>query len=255
MMFTGSIILLGIAATYATSVGFYFVIQTLMDEQNGVNVGDNVFTNIVVSVVATYGLYFLMSFLYLDPWHMFTSFAQYFVLIPAYVCTLNIFAFCNTHDVTWGTKGDNEQKMDLGSAVVKKEAGKDVVEIEMPAEQLDIDSGYEEALFNLRERREVPEEGPSVVTVTQDYYREIRTRVVLVWMVSNALLAMIVTQIFGTKNTGTNGYLKFILWSVAALSFFRGLGSFAYLLQSIIKYISNSRVRAMNRKGFTGGKI
>lgn len=255
VMFTGSIVLLAIATAYATSVGLYFVIETMIQQANGVDIGNNVFTNIVVSVVSTYGLYFVMSFLYLDPWHMFTSFAQYFLLVPAYVCTLNIFAFCNTHDVTWGTKGDNEQKMDLGSAVVKKEAGKDVVEIEMPAEQLDIDSGYEEALFNLRERRQIPEEGPSIVTITQDYYREIRTRVVLVWMTANALLAMIITQIFGIQSTGTNGYLKFILWSVAALSFFRGLGSLAYLIQTVVKYMSNTKVRAMNRKGFTGGKI
>ena len=58
-----------------------------------------------------------MSFLYLDPWHMFTSSGQYFLLLPSYICTLQVYAFCNTHDVTWGTKGDNVIHTDLGAAM------------------------------------------------------------------------------------------------------------------------------------------
>ena len=81
-----------------------------------------------------------MSFLYLDPWHMFTSSAQYFALLPGYICTLQVYAFCNAHDVTWGTKGDNVLKTDLGVAKISKDG---TVEVEMPSEQLDIDSGYD----------------------------------------------------------------------------------------------------------------
>ena len=153
-LFMGSMILLGLVAAYASACGLYFVIKTAMLEGNGVQVGNNVFTTIVVSLASTYGLYVLMSFLYMDPWHVFTSGVQYFLLVPAYLCTLQIYAFCNTHDVTWGTKGDDEPKMDLGSAIVKAEAGKDIVEIEIPSEQLeDTDSGYGDALTNLRETR------------------------------------------------------------------------------------------------------
>ncbi|KAK5020064.1 Chitin synthase, class 2, partial [Cryomyces antarcticus] len=95
-----------------------------------------------------------MSFLYLDPWHMFTSSAQYFALLPSYICTLQVYAFCNAHDVTWGTKGDNVINTDLGAAKASKNG---TVEIDMPSEQLDIDSGYDEALRNLRDRIEVPQ--------------------------------------------------------------------------------------------------
>ncbi|ANB12885.1 chitin synthase CHS2 [Sugiyamaella lignohabitans] len=247
-LFMTCMILLSIVSAFATGCGLYFVIETLRNSGDGVTVGNNVFTTIIVSLASTYGLYALMSFLYFDPWHVFTSSLQYFFLLPSYVCTLQIYAFCNTHDVTWGTKGDNEQKMDLGSAVVKTEAGKDVVEIEMPSEQLDIDSGYEEALHNLRERTRIPEAPANQLTVQQDYYREVRTRVVLVWMISNALLAMIMTQVFGLDSTNNNVYLKIILWSVAGLALFRAIGSSAYLVQSGVKYLSETKNRTMNRR-------
>jgi hypothetical protein len=48
---------------------------------------------------------------------------------PAYVNVLSIFAMCNTHDLTWGTKADNEAPVeDLGSV---KGSGKEV-EIMLP---------------------------------------------------------------------------------------------------------------------------
>lgn len=252
-LFIGSMALLGLVGAYAVGCGFYFVIRTVNESQDGqASLGNNVFTNIVVSMASTYGLYIVMSILYLDPWHIVTSSVQYFLLVPAYICTLQIYAFCNTHDVTWGTKGDNDQKMDLGSAVVKAEAGKDIVEIEMPSEQLDIDSGYEEALSALRERAPEAPVPPSQATVTDDYYREVRTRVVLVWMVLNAILALIMTQVYGVGDTNSNAYLKVILWSVAALAAFRALGSLAYLVQLVIKNMSETRYKSFKRDAFTG---
>ena len=136
-----------------TTFGTIFIIvrQVTKEDDDGsrrLELGSNVFTNLIVSIASTIGLYFVMSFLYLDPWHMFTSSLQYFLLMPSYICMLQVYAFCNTHDVTWGTKGDNVMKTDLGGAVGRGST----VELEMPTEQLDIDSGYDEALRNLRDR-------------------------------------------------------------------------------------------------------
>lgn len=36
---------------------------------------------------------------------MFTSFPQYMLMAPSFVNVLNVYAFCNLHDVSWGTKG------------------------------------------------------------------------------------------------------------------------------------------------------
>ena len=76
---------------------------------------------------ATYGLYLISSILFLDPWHMLTSFIQYLLLLPSYVNILLIYAFCNLHDVSWGTKGDNGSSKDLGQAKKIEKDGKEMV--------------------------------------------------------------------------------------------------------------------------------
>jgi cellulose synthase/poly-beta-1,6-N-acetylglucosamine synthase-like glycosyltransferase len=35
----------------------------------------------------------------MDPAHMFHSFIQYLLLAPSFVNVLNVYAFCNLHDV------------------------------------------------------------------------------------------------------------------------------------------------------------
>lgn len=184
-------------------------------------------------------MYFLMSFIYLDPWHMFTSSAQYFMLLPSYICTLQVYAFCNTHDVTWGTKGDNVMKTDLGGAIGKG----GLVELEMPSEQLDIDSGYDEALRNLRDRVEVPSPPTSESQMQEDYYKSVRTYMVVVWMVANAILAMAVSEAYGSSGLGENYYLRFIMWAVAALAVFRAIGSTTFALLNVISMVVEGRVR------------
>lgn len=63
------------------------------------------FRDIVISLGSTYCLYLISSIIYLQPWHMLTSFIQYILLSPSYINVLNIYAFCNVHDLSWGTKG------------------------------------------------------------------------------------------------------------------------------------------------------
>ncbi|KAH9883769.1 glycosyltransferase family 2 protein [Xylariomycetidae sp. FL2044] len=237
-MYMAGMIVYSIIMVYNTAACVYIIVRTIT-KKDSLSLGQNIFTNLVVSTASTVGIYFVMSFLYLDPWHMFTSAAQYFVLLPSYICTLQVYAFCNTHDVTWGTKGDNVMKTDLGGAV--GHGGK--VELEMPSEQLDIDSGYDEALRNLRDRVEVVEPPPSEAQMQEDYYKSVRTYMVVSWMVSNAILAMAVSEAYGYKEVGDNFYLTFILWSVAALALFRALGSTTFAIINAVNTIVEGRVR------------
>ena len=238
-MYMGSMITYGIIMAYTTFAALYVVAIQLTGDED-IELGNNIFTNMIVSTLSTIGLYFIMSFLYLDPWHMFTSSAQYFALLPSYICTLQVYAFCNAHDVSWGTKGDNASKADLGVAKGSKSG---VVELEMPSEQLDIDSGYDEALRNLRDRVEVPAPGPNQTQIQEDYYRAVRTYVVIVWMCCNAVLVMAVSEAYPTNSIGENYYLKIILWSVAALALFRAVGSSTFGIINIIHSIIEGKVK------------
>lgn len=245
-LYLSSMVIYCIIMVYTTFGCIYIIIRQLTrketgpdGEEIGLQLGSNVFTNLVVSIASTMGLYFLMSFLYLDPWHMFTSSLQYFLLLPSYICTLQVYAFCNTHDVTWGTKGDNVMKTDLGGAVGKGST----VELEMPSEQLDIDSGYDEALRNLRDRLEVAQTPISEAQLQEDYYKSVRTYMVVTWMIANAILAMAVSEAYSGHTLGDNFYVRLLLWSVASLALFRALGSTTFAIINAVNTIVEGRVR------------
>ncbi|KAI7693840.1 Chitin synthase, partial [Hortaea werneckii] len=86
-MFLWSMVTFSVIMAYTTFASIYIVVIQFTGS-SGVKLSDSLFTNMVVSILSTIGLYFIMSFLYLDPWHMFTSSAQYFMLLPSYLCTL-----------------------------------------------------------------------------------------------------------------------------------------------------------------------
>ena len=259
-LFTGTMVTYSIIMAYTTFAALFIVIKQLTthalentDPKNPYKLGSNIFTNLIVSTISTVGLYFLMSFLYLDPWHMFTSSAQYFALLPSYICTLQVYAFCNTHDVTWGTKGDNVLHTDLGAAKAIGPGG-NTVEVEMPSEQLDIDSGYDVALRNLRDRVEVAKPPMSENQLQEDYYKSVRTYMVSVWLTCNAVLAMAVSEAYPVNtHIGSNFYLTFILWAVAALALFRAIGSSAFGIINMISAIVEGRIQAKFERIFGGG--
>lgn len=226
---------------YTTFAAIYMVVLQFKNG-NDSNLGSGVFINVIVSLFATIGLYITMSFLYLDPWHIFTSSLQYFFLLPSFLCTLQTYAFCNTHDISWGTKGDNVLNNDLGAAS-KANTSDAVVELEMPSEQLDIDSCYQNALYNLRESVPVPDDPVSEAQQQEDYYRAVRTYMVSVWVVCNAILAMGVSEAYGSSAVGNNIYLAVLLWSVAGLSLFRAIGSTTFLVIRLVQNVAEGGMK------------
>ncbi|KAI9485571.1 MAG: chitin synthase 1 [Benjaminiella poitrasii] len=191
--------------------------------------------NMVISLGSTYGIYFIASCLHCQPLHMLTSFLPYLLLLPGYINILNIYAFCNTHDVSWGTKGDNSIAKDLGVVkVAEKDKGIKTVEIELPADQHNINCQYDEALIALDEKASRQEENG--VLTKDDYYRSFRTHLVLVWIACNALLVVFITSseyesIF-KESVGTT-YMSIMLWINCGLGIFRFIGSIMFLLLGI----------------------
>ena|SRR5438105_4460801 len=78
-------------------------------------------------------------------------------------------------------------KTDLG--VVK--AGDDnKVEVDIPTRDEDIDHKYDRALAILAKPRPKEKRNRDTSTRQEDYYKSFRTRVVLVWLISNLALTM-----------------------------------------------------------------
>lgn len=203
------------------------------------------FRDIVISLAATYGLYFFASFIHLEPWHMFTSFIQYMFFLPSYVNILMMYSFSNIHDVSWGTKGDNGSAKDLGGATkVKGKDGKDMMAVELPTQQEDVDSLWTASKNSLHHKPPQEKEHRDAATKQADHDRNSRTNVVLAWIGTNMIMILcftssgflnwVNTHFSNTKDDTFNPYLTFLFYALAGLSAVRFLGSVVYLLFRLV---------------------
>lgn len=222
--------------------------HTLKDWKNFGSLVENntTFRDIVISLAATYGLYFFSSFIHLEPWHMFTSFLQYMFWLPSYVNILMTYAMCNLHDVSWGTKGDNGAAKDLGGAKKAKDAnGNEVLEVEVPTNKEDVEALWQASRVALRNKPPPEKEHRDAATKQADHDRNSRTNVVIAWMVSNMFMILFFTsEAFNNwvknhvrdsaKDAVFNPYLSFLFYALAVLSLIRFLGSTLYLLLRLV---------------------
>lgn len=205
---------------------------------------DQLFTNqlfatLIVSVMSTFGIWLIASIIMFDPWHMFTSFLQYMLLTPTYTNVLNVYAFCNTHDVSWGTKGDDKVEK-LPSVNTKDGAGK----TDLPDEG-DLNAQYQREIQVFATKYKEVKKPPTAAQLQEkqmDYYRGVRTGVVLAWMLTNFALAAVVLSSAGIEDVTpdttqeeqrskrTSIYMGVVLWSVAVLSGFKFIGAMWFLI-------------------------
>lgn len=191
---------------------------------------------VVIALVGTYGVYVIASFLYADPWHIFTSSWAYFFGMTTSINILMVYAFCNWHDVSWGTKGSDKGDS-LPSAQTKKDDLKSnfVEEIDKP--QADIDSQFESTVKRALAPYVEPDEGDE--KNLDDSYKAFRTNLVLLWVFSNLILSLLITSeginklcLTNTATTRTSYYFEVILYTTAALSCFRFIGACWFLGKS-----------------------
>ncbi|ANB10975.1 chitin synthase CHS1 [Sugiyamaella lignohabitans] len=168
-------------------------------------VKNQTFRDLVISILSTYALYFISSFLFFEPWHMFTSFLQYLLISPSYINVLNVYAFCNIHDISWGTKGDTSQKMDLGVAKLKTtQSKKEILEVDVPTSKEEINSSYLNQISLLRDEAKEEKKVVSKEDKNIDYYAQFRSAVVLSWIFTNVALVAVVLNTAGLNVFNSN---------------------------------------------------
>jgi chitin synthase len=195
---------------------------------------NQIFYTLIISLASTYLLWFVVSFLFFDPWHMFTSFLQYLLLTPTYINILNVYAFCNTHDITWGTKGDDKAEK-LPSATLKP-GGK--VDVNIPTDDGDLNAQYEAEMRKIVSKAPPEKREMSASEKQEDYYKGFRSSVVIFWLVCNFSLCAVVLSTAGLErvsaaagaNKKSTIYLAVVLWSVAGLSAFKFIGAMWFLI-------------------------
>ncbi len=254
--YIASFIFFGIVQLYVIVDSIYLVVHAF---SNGLGFAgenaDEIFKSffstsgtsiILVAIAATFGLYFVASFLYLDPWHMFTSFGQYLLLMSSYINVLMVYAFSNWHDVSWGTKGSDKADALPSAQTTKASDGKSNEIEEVDLAQVDIDSIFETTVKRALAPYAPPKE--KATKTLEDSYKSFRTRLVIFWIFSNALLAVLITsqsaQEFGFTNGATERTAWFfhaLLLATAALSFIRFMGCLWFLGKSGLLCCFNRR--------------
>lgn len=199
-----SFIVFALIQTYILILSGYLVARALsgdisqqLDFDNAADAMQSLFGGsgaagvILVALVTIYGLYFVASFMYLDPWHMFHSFPYYMLLMSTYINILMVYAFNNWHDVSWGTKGSDKNDALPSAAVSKGEKDEAVVE-EIDKPQEDIDQQFEQTVR--RALTPYKEEEKPEPKDLEDSYKSFRTMLVVTWLFSNCLLAVVITS-------------------------------------------------------------
>ncbi|KAF2737053.1 chitin synthase B [Polyplosphaeria fusca] len=242
-----SFIVFGLIQFYVLILSMYLVVQaftspTAVQLQPGKDFVSSFFSSsgvgiIIIALAATFGLYFIASFLYLDPWHMFTSFPQYLLIMSSYINILNVYAFSNWHDVSWGTKGSDKAEALPSAKTEKTGDGKHTVVEEPELPQADIDSQFEATVKRALAPYVPPVE--STEKTLEDSYKSFRTHLTTSWIFSNATLAVVITQDsfnrfgFSSKATDrTAHFFQALLWATAALSIIRFIGCLWFLGRS-----------------------
>ncbi|KAF9043755.1 chitin synthase [Hymenopellis radicata] len=238
-----------VCSFWLTSLAFKEIPKAFQEHKSPSEIALSFFTPpigpLVAAMISTFGIYFFASFLYNDPWHMFTSFIPYLCLAPSFVNVLNVYAFCNLHDVSWGTKGSD--KADALPAIKSKTTlGADEPEVEDTHRiQEDIDAAFKETVTRALHKDNSPDEVEK--PTLDDENKTFRTRLVAAWMLTNGILAVGIENINGWLNieddaiskarikefedhhaTKRNNFFAFILYSTFALAFVRLIGCLWY---------------------------
>lgn len=169
-----------------------------------------------------------------DPWHMFSSFLQYLCIAPSFTNILNVYAFCNLHDVSWGTKGsDKAEALPSVSSKKGKDAESPQVEDTIKVQE-DVDAAFKETVTRAVTKVQVKEEVEK--PTMDDQNKTFRTRLVSFWMFTNAGLAIAIENMSGFSTNDDleqqekdlqkmqNQYFAVILYSTFGLSLIRFIG-------------------------------
>ncbi|KAI0295847.1 glycosyltransferase family 2 protein [Multifurca ochricompacta] len=170
---------------------FYLIFAAVECAIQAARQGGTAYQIMWFSILVTYGVYTVASFLAFDPWHMFTSFIPYLLLSPTYINILNIYAFANLDDISWGTKGEDTVEMDLGAVIQDSQSR---VDVEMITEEADANALYDEATNNLKYRTPVKRSDTGRVQAAEkeqaakDYYASVRTNARIPYSIMRAPL-------------------------------------------------------------------
>ncbi|CAI7647972.1 unnamed protein product [Penicillium manginii] len=247
LAYTVSFLYFPVIQIYTAVLAFYLVSQattkvsfdTVIDEDDMLSAASHNLgsTMILITLVATYGVHFVASLLYLDPWHVVTSFWAYFAGTTCGSNILMVYAFCNWHDVSIGTKPIDKSK-NLPEAQTKRDEKSRFIE-EMERPQVDIDSLFHATVKRALATFEEPPESED--KDADDIYKAFRTYLVALWVFSNLIMVLCIMStgisqfcLLTLPDKRMWNYLLAVVWGTIGLSLFRFAGSLFFLAKTTV---------------------
>ncbi|KAF5092536.1 hypothetical protein D0Z03_002816 [Geotrichum reessii] len=194
---------------------------------------------VLLALGSTFGLYIISGIIYLDVGHLIHSLPQYMFIMPSFTNVVNVYAFCNWHDVSWGTKGaDKPDALPAATSKKSKEDGAEVVE-EIDRPQEDVDKMF--GLVVERALKPYPKETKSAPKIDiDDENKAFRTNLIIFWMVCNAILAVGLTSQsaseigFATTTNRTKYYFYALIIITAIMALLRLIGCTIFVTKSYL---------------------
>jgi len=197
---------------------------------------------VYVAIAGIFGVNFAVSILYLDMWHMVTSYLQHLSIASSYINILNMYAFSNWHDASWGTKSSGGDAVACSSSQNLK-AFDDGLYIEKPERPAtDIDTAFEITV----KRALMPQRRPRTIvaqTSPDHRFRSFRTKLIAAYIFSNSFLCIFVMndslgnlKFLGDPYAHKVWFFRIWLWAISSCFGIRFVGSCWFLLKSIVMY-------------------
>ncbi|KAF2690115.1 glycosyltransferase family 2 protein [Lentithecium fluviatile CBS 122367] len=207
---------------------------------------------IMVAGLSIFGVYFAVGILALDPWHLITSYAQFLFVSSSYVNILNIFAFSNVHDVSWGPKSKSAElpmREPRTNQVLQVDIqyASDRARASSSSEAQDvIDAEYEEIIARVRGKRPAEEQKKKKKLsplARSDSLMEFRTVILATYIFSNFFICLIVLNnslkpiaFLGDSYWHKIRFLKFWLWANSVSYLLRFAGSLYYYIKRYSRF-------------------
>ncbi|KAF1949675.1 hypothetical protein CC80DRAFT_483909 [Byssothecium circinans] len=200
-------------------------------------------TTIIVAGISVFGVYIAVGLLALDPWHLLTSYAQFLFVSSAYINILNIFAFSNVHDVTWGSKGTDHAlptREPRGNQLLRAEtrtssiAGASATSQSHPDHRRNIDAEYEDVVKRLQTKDSAHAHAKKAnLLATSDSLMEFRTILLATYIFSNFFVCLVVLNdslkplaFLGSSYWHKIRFFQFWMWANSVSYLLRFVGSF-----------------------------
>jgi hypothetical protein len=142
---------------------------------------------------------------------------QYFFMLPSYVNILMIYSYCNTHDLSWGTKG-LEAASGHGAALATARQEEESLDEKVAREAREVQAKAKEA----KEKKKKDED-----------FKVFRSQMMIAWIASNTLFVWACLQY-----VSGDCYLTYLAYVVAGFNSVRiiGCGLYMFLRNPHLRY-------------------